>query len=382
VSILLKNVNFIGHNNNLIEKMNDIVIDDNGVIDIKYSKNEINHFDYILELSNDFVSSGWIDLHTHIYYGVSNLGVNPDLIGPKSGVSILVDAGSAGEINFLGFKKYIIQNKNYPIFSFINVGSTGLMYANQISELDNLKKLNINRLIDCINNNKKYIKGLKIRASGVILRGWGAEIVKLAKKIAKEVNLPLMVHIGEPLPLLEDILPLLGENDIVTHCYHGKRWGILQNDKIIAEVQEALLKGVKFDVGHGSASFNYNIAEKAISKGLKPYTISTDLHINNINGPVWNLSLTMSKMLAVGLSIKEVIKCVTDNPASILNIENYKDGFIGKKARFTIFTLKDSNIKLYDSNGNNKLINKIFVPKYVILGNEVFTVSNNKFFKK
>jgi len=357
MTILLKNADFIGIDR--IQKGIDLGIDNKGMIIKTGPGLDKKDYEQELDLSGHFISPGWIDLHTHIYYGVSNLGVDPDIIGPQAGVSILVDAGSSGEVNFQGFRDYIIKSKDYPIYAFINVGSTGLMLSNLISELDTLDKLNIEQLILRINENREYIKGIKLRASGVILKGWGYEVVKIAKKVAEEVNLPLMVHVGEPLPLLEDILPILRKGDIVTHCYHGKKWGMFEKGRVIPEVWDALERGVRFDVGHGCASFNFEVAKKAISEGIKPFSISTDLHKDSITGPAWSLSLTMSKMLAIGLSLEEVIQCVTRNPASVLDEETYEDGLVGKKARFTIFSLINENIEAVDTNANKVVLNKI-----------------------
>ena len=376
MSITLKNVNLIGIDYNFKNKESNLIINDQGMVYEKGKDNGGNKNNKVLDLSDYYLSPGWIDLHTHIYYGVSNIGLDPDRIGPATGVTTLVDAGSAGEVNFLGLKKYIIEPKFYNIFSFINIGSIGLVYANDISEFDHLGKLNLDSLVDCIENNKEYIKGVKLRASGVILKEWGMEAVKLAKKVSREVNLPLVVHVGEPLPLLEDILPVLEEGDVLTHCYHGKRWGIFENDNFIPGLKDAVDRGVKLDIGHGKDSFNFNVAEKAISRGLKPFSISTDLHQQNVKGPVYNLPLTMSKMLALGLSLKEVIKKVTKNPAEIIDLDLYQNELIGKKANFTIFKIIEEEMKVTDSNGNHLNIKNNIVPEYTIIGNKIIKVNS------
>ncbi|MCP4398037.1 MAG: amidohydrolase/deacetylase family metallohydrolase [bacterium] len=370
-NVLLKNVHFIGLKNHEIQNGMDLAIDRNGLIE----KIDFNipdpPYDRIIDLSQYVLSPGWIDLHTHIYYGVSNLGVQPDIIGPATGVSVLVDAGSAGEITFAGFREYIIKQHDFPIYAFMNVGSIGLVWANQISELDTLEKMDLDRLMECIEQNRAYIIGVKLRASGVILRGWGHEIVKIGRRVAEEAELPLMVHVGEPLPLLEDILPLMRPGDIITHCYHGKRWGILKKYDLIPEVKEAVQRGVRFDVGHGAASFNLATTERALELGFTPFSISTDIHQHNVNGPVWDLPTTMSKMLSLGLSLEEVIRCVTSNPAQILGVSTFADTLIGEKARFTIFSLLDRPVNVMDSNGNERVIKKIIEPAYTILANRV-----------
>lgn len=372
MNFLLKNINAIGFK--LLNSEINIFIDESGIIRNKV----VSNTKYIkeLDLAEYYLSPGWIDFHTHIFDGISNIGLNPDEIGPKTGVSVLVDAGSAGEVTYQGFKKYIIEPRNYPIYALLNLSSIGLIKANQISELDSMDKLDIDALVKCVEENRDYIKGIKLRASGVILRGWGFEIVKLAKKVSRETKLPLIVHVGEPPPLLEDILPLLAKGDIVTHYYHGKRWGIFDDNQIIKEVKDAVERGVLFDVGHGAASFNFIVAKKAIAKGFKPFIISTDLHGQNLNGPVWDLATTMSKMLAAGLSLQEVIEGVTINPAEVLDIESYQKGLIGKKARFTVFKIENKRVKLYDSNNNLIEVDKVISPKFVINGTEIIKASS------
>jgi dihydroorotase len=185
-----------------------------------------------------------------------------------------------------------------------------------------------------------------------------------------------MVHVGEPLPLLEDILPLMRAGDIVTHCYHGKRWGILKKYDLIPEVKDAIQRGVRFDVGHGAASFNFAVTERAMALGFKPFSISTDLHQQNVNGPVWDLPTTMSKMFAFGLSLEEIIRCVTYNPATVLGVSAFKESLIGEEARFTVFSVLDKSVNVTDSNGNEKVIEKIIAPDYTILGHRVVTAQN------
>jgi dihydroorotase len=377
--LILKNTKFVGVPEQYISPGMDIKIDEDGIITKISTAIEPKSQDMVLDLSKSYISPGWIDLHTHIYYGVSNLALHPTWIGPKTGVSVLVDAGSAGESTFLGFSEYIAKQNDFPIYAFLNVGSTGLIGANDISEMDTLEKVNIEAIIECVNRNRDIIKGIKVRASGVIFRTLGQDVVKLSKEIAREVGLPLMVHVGEPMPLLKDILPILEDGDILTHCYHGKRWGILENGRVIPEAKEAMARGVLFDVGHGEASFNFGVAKQAIDLGYKPFSISTDLHQRNLRGPVIDLATTMSKLLGLGLSLNEVIACVTTAPAKVLGIEDYSQGLTGKKARFTVFQLKDHRISMQDSNGNTKAFEKVFEPSLVILKSNVIEAKTELF---
>ncbi|SIQ35623.1 amidohydrolase/deacetylase family metallohydrolase [Halanaerobium kushneri] len=369
MTTLIKNFKLIGFNKSL-QNINEFYLDQEGCIREKPTNNEIEL--KILDLEGNYLSPGWIDLHTHIYYGVSNLGLNPDLIGPKTGVTVLNDTGSAGEANFLGFKKYIIEPRNYPIYAFINLGSTGLIKSNQISELNSLEMIDLDNLYRRVEANREYIRGIKLRASGVILQGMNSDIVKLAKAAAREVSLPLMVHVGEPLPLLEDILPYLDPGDIVTHIYHGKRWGIYRNNEFLKEYKEALEKRIKFDVGHGAASFNFEVARKAFAAGYFPDTISTDLHTENINGPVWDLSLTMSKLMELGMNLEQIIEAVTVNAADILKIDSFQSEFYNSQARFTVFRKEECQLEVFDSNNNRIILHNYLRPVKTMIGSKVY----------
>lgn len=372
-STLLKECQFVGFPHSDFKAGMDVAIDASGLIQDVSSEISDDGFDTVIHVNRDWVSPGWIDLHTHFYHGVSNLGVLPEEIGPKTGVSILVDTGSAGYATFVGFRDYVLSQSSFPLFAFLNLGSIGLVQANGVSELDSLDKLDLDAMVDCIHRNPSWIKGVKIRASGVILRGWGVEIVKVARKVAREVGLPLMVHVGEPLPVLEDILPILDGGDIVTHCFHGKRYGLLENGQPISGSREAIDRGVLLDVGHGAASFSFDVAQRAIDLGYYPHTISTDIHQHNIDGPVWDLSLTASKLLHVGLPFRQTIEAISVNPAKSIGYNAKQENVKGQPARMTVFEAGSASFQAYDSYGNERTLDRILRPKYTINGAAVIT---------
>lgn len=371
MSLLIKSVRCIGLDSDLIKGGMDIAINSCGIVEDVGFNLEDQIYDRAIDASTCYLSAGWIDLHSHVFHGISNLGVRPDDAGPRTGVTSIVDAGSSGEATFAGFKKYIIDTHEFPIFAFLNIGSLGLIKANDISELSDLKHLDIDSVMSCIEEHKEYIKGIKLRASGLIWQGLGTEVISIARHIADEVGLPLMVHVGEPPPLLVDILKLLDEGDIVTHCYHGKRWGIVRNGEIIPELLGALDRGVRLDVGHGEASFNFSVAERAVSQGIAPFSISTDLHTRNLASPVYDLPTTMSKLLGVGLSLSDVIRCVSENPCKVVGLDDFQGGLKGNIARFTLFTVEDSDLQVTDANGNTRLLTNFIRPRYTILGSNV-----------
>ena len=321
------------------------------------------------------LSPGWIDIHTHVYEGVTDIALDPDLIGPVQGVSVLADAGSSGHVTFPGFRKYIIDTKPYGIFAFLNFGSIGLIRTNVIGDFETDDCIQSEETLRCIEANRDVIRGVKLRACRVTLKGRGIEIVHRASSAAREADLPLMVHIGEPGPPLGEILNSLRAGDIVTHCFHGKPGCIIgDNGRIIPEAYAARERGVLFDIGHGGASFDIHVGRRAIlDGGFRPHIISTDLHSHNINGPVHSLALTMSKMLACGLDEEEIIEGVTAAPARSLGIEDYQSGILGREARFTLFETVKNEETFFDAGGNGIQPSRLFRPRFTILGSEVIS---------
>jgi len=326
----------------------------------------------ILDLQGLFLSPGWVDLHTHIYWGGTDISVRPRDVGAAAGVATLVDAGSAGEANFHGFREYVATPAQERIVAFLNIGSIGLVAGNRVSELIDTRSIDIGRTLACIEANKDIIKGVKIRATGTILGSWGIAPVKIAKKVAKLAGMPIMVHVGEPPPLTEEVFELLGPGDIITHCFHGKPGGNVLEDQDLADWAQRLSdEGVVLDIGHGAASFSYGVGIASIKRGLMPHTISTDLHVRNIGGPVWELSLVMSKMLAIGMTLAQVIGGVTTNALRAVALPHENLLATGAEARFTAFEMVDTDLNLPDSMRQPLRLKQRFLPRHTVIGRDV-----------
>ena len=198
----------------------------------------------------------------------------------------------------------------------------------------------------------------------------------MAKKIQQEnQNLPLMVHIGSAPPHLSEILDGLDRGDVLTHCFNGKANGIMdqQTKEIKPFVKKAIEKGIIFDIGHGTDSFNFEVAEKAYEQEVKADSISTDIYIKNRkNGPVYDLATTMEKLHLIGYTWPEIIEKVTVAPAE--NFQLRKKGKIeeGFDADFTIFEWRDQKKTVTDSNGNQRTITEQIRPVYTIIGGKKY----------
>ncbi|MFW5985565.1 MAG: amidohydrolase family protein [Halanaerobiaceae bacterium] len=391
-SYLLKNVKLIGFaaGEKLPEGQCHIGVDSSGKINYIGQKESKESYAREINLDGAYLSPGWIDLHTHIYPGATNLGLEPDRIGPITGVLLNVDAGSAGEANFSGFRKFIVDNFDYPLRAYLNIASTGIVAAGQISELQDISNIDINKTLECIAQNRDLIKGVKMRASSSIVGVWGLTALKLARKISRLADLPLVVHVGEPPVFLSDIVEILAPGDMITHCFNGKRGVNLKEEKEVLQLfRQAQKKGILLDVGHGGASYSQPVARKAYEEHLFPFSISSDLHRFNFRGPAWDLPTIMSKVMAAGFSLKEIIEKVTVNPAHFLELEGWSSLKKDHQACFTVFNVQEGIFPMEDSaaekevttadkNERNQFaLQELIVPRISCYGNKVVQAENN-----
>jgi dihydroorotase len=318
-----------------------------------------------------FLSPGWVDLHTHIWWGGTDLSIRPEECGARRGVTTIVDAGSSGEANFKGFREFIVRPARERVLAFLNIGSIGLVAGNRVSELQDIRCIDIDRTVACVEANRDVIIGIKVRGSHVITGSWGITPVKLAKKVAKILKLPLMVHVGEPPALYDEVLEVLGPGDIVTHCFNGKKGGsILEDEDLFALAARCADSGVRLDIGHGAASFSFRVAEAAIRRGLPPFSISTDLHARSLDGPVWDMATTMSKLMALGLDLPEVIRASTVAPMQLCRLPTGNLLAPGTRAELTVFDVVDADLEVVDSMRDPVRLRRMIEPRASILGAE------------
>ncbi len=176
-----------------------------------------------------------------------------------------------------------------------------------------------------------------------------------------------MVHIGEMPPALDEVLALLSPGDIVTHCFNGKPGGsIMDTPALLALARRLAAEGVLMDIGHGGASFSFSVARRAIGEGLVPYSISTDLHLRNLRGPVYDLATTASKVLGAGLPFAECVGAISTRPRRFLGLPSVAS--VGTRADFTLFDLADGDETVRDSTGETMRLSRLFEPRMAIIG--------------
>lgn len=321
----------------------------------------------VIDCGGQFLSPGWCDLHVHVWHGGTDISVRAAEAGRAHGVTAMADAGSAGEANFHGLREYVIDPAAETIRAFLNIGSIGLVACNRVSELIDMRSIDVDRTLAVIEANRDVICGIKVRASGVIVGAWGITPAKIAKRIAEMTGLPLMVHVGEPPPLIDEIFDILTPGDIVTHCFNGKKAGSIRDTAALFEQARRLSdQGVRMDIGHGQASFCFATARAAIAGGLKPWSISTDLHLRNIHDAVKDLATTASKLMAVGLSFDDTVTAITTHPRETMGLTTAPQ--VGQRADFTLFRLDATHYDVIDSLGNHATLDRMLEPVATLIG--------------
>ncbi|MBP3965835.1 amidohydrolase/deacetylase family metallohydrolase [Paenibacillus lignilyticus] len=306
----------------------------------------------VIDCSGLYVSSGWIDLHVHAFPELDPYGDEMDEIGVKQGVAVIVDAGSCGA-DRIGELAASREKAMTTMFALLNVSKIGLQ---RIDELSDLAWLDRDAALQAVQAYPDFIVGWKARMSGSVVRDSGIRPLHIAKELSEETGLPLMVHIGSAPPRIEDILPLLARKDVVTHYLNGKSNNLFREEgSPIPELGEAIARGVHMDVGHGTASFSFKVAEAAKRNGIRFHTISSDIYrANRQHGPVYSLAHVMSKFLCLGYSLSEVIEAVTANAAEWLGKPELGRIRAGDRANLTLFSVKEERALFFDSEGETR----------------------------
>lgn len=346
--LLIKGAYLLDGVNYLVPTLSDILVDGGVIAAIGAGVRPDKSCD-TLDLGGVTLIPGLTDIHTHCSDGFASIGCMPDKIGRDTGATTVFDAGTAGADTFDYFYNNIICKSETKVYSWLNVASQGLTRLDELSDINNIEPDKIERVV------KRYpdkIIGLKARASGSVVGGSGIAPIATAKKVATSLKLPLMVHIGNPPPDVQDVLNLMGEGDIITHCCHGKEGvSLFEGGGLLPEVVQAQGRGVLFDIGHGNASFSFKKAAEMFAARFRPDFISTDIHIRNIDGVVKSQINVINKMLHCGLTLNECICKTTSAVAKKFHlgkVGEIKDGFA---ADFTLIKETRGSFELEDSLG-------------------------------
>jgi dihydroorotase len=333
----------------------------------------------VLDAAGLIVAPGLIDLHVHVYDGMNLHSISPADAGLKTGVTTMLDTGSAGAMNYGTFHKYVIPAARETVFTLLNISYFGVQGHPDIppylGDLHDAQHFDVPSAVRCIAAHREEIVGVKVRLTDSLADNDAAKeraALQAALEVRDKTGLPLTVHhVMSAIPL-EELLPQLKAGDVLTHFYHGMGdGGFTGEDGAPCEaLQDARARGVLFDVGHGSGSFSWRVAEAACRQHhFWPDSISTDIHIFNLEMPVIDLPTTMSKFLHLGMPLEKVIQCTTSNPATMIRRQD-RFGLLapGRAADVTVLKLVEGQHRLMDSEGKERVVSQRLVPIYVFKG--------------
>ena len=312
----------------------------------------------VIDATGLIVTPGLLDLHVHVFPGVSHFGIDADHSNIGKGVTTAVDAGSAGALTFPFFRKHIIETADTRLYSLLNISSTG-MISPKIGELEDLQLADIEAAIAVGRANRDLIVGIKARLSRSTAGENDVAALERALEAADALGVFVMIHVGGTRSPMEKLVNMLRPGDVVTHSYHGNDYGILDDaGRVIDGIKEAQQRGVIFDVGHGAGSFSFDVAEKALSRGFGPGNISSDIHIYNIEGPVFDQVTTISKFMWLGMSLDDVIRLTTESTANIIDAPGLGTLKIGSAGDATILRRDEGKFIMTDSVGRSVTANE------------------------
>ena len=362
---MIKNGHIIDKKNN-IDFIGDIGIS-NGIIKYVGEELPINSSRKIINAESLIVVPGLIDIHSHNFHGTipnrylsnSFSALPPDGFSFRSGITTIVDVGGAGWKNFEVFKEQVIEKSKTRVLAFLNIIGLG-MQGGEIEQ--NIDDMDAMLTAEMANKYPEHIVGIKLAH----FNGYNWIPVDKVTKAGELSDRPVMIDFGGSNPLMpldSLLLHKLRPGDIFTHTYanvRGRMSIVDGNNKLHDFVKEAQNKGIIFDVGHGGGSFAFSQAIPAINQGLKPNTISTDLHTGSMNGGMKDLLNVMSKFLNMGLNLNEVITSVTWDAAKSIKKENLGNLSVGSIADITILNLREGDFGFIDTknkkmNGTKKL---------------------------
>ena len=306
----------------------------------------------VRDVSGSIVTPGLIDLHTHVYWGGTSLGIDAEEFCRTSGVTTSVDTGSAGPGNFAGFRKHVIEPSQVRILAYLHVSHAGIFGFSDrvmVGESADLRLMNPIDAVEVANANRDVIVGIKVRVGLHASGTSGAVPLRIALEVADAVGMPLMAHIDHPPPSYEEVIGMLRPGDILTHAFRPfPNSPATVQGTVKREVLDARKRGVKFDIGHGKGSFAFKTARAMLANGFLPDTISSDVHQLCINGPAFDQVTTMSKFLCIGMELADVIAASTVNSAMALKrpeLGSLKPGSVGDA---TVLRVKEGRFDYVD----------------------------------
>jgi dihydroorotase len=301
----------------------------------------------VVNVTGKLVTPGLVDAHTHVHPGATYWGIDPDPVAWYSGVTTWVDAGSAGAYAVDALRA-ATGGFQVRVPALLNISAIGL--TGPAGECLDAANCDVDLAAATVAANRDLIVGVKVRMDAATVGRHGLEPLRRAVKVADACGVPVMTHIAAGPPDVGEILPLLRPGDIVTHCASGMASGMRVEGAASPAALEAYAAGVLFDIGHGSGGFAFDVLEAQLVAGIMPHTVSSDLHGRCLYGPVFDLPTTMAKLLACGLSLREVVAAATVRPARALRLPGGVGTLaVGAPADIAVFTVEEGSFEVVDA---------------------------------
>ena len=323
------------------------------------------------DVTGKIVSPGLIDLHTHVYWGGTSLGVEAELLARTGGVTTFIDAGSAGPGNFHGFRRHVIEPSPVRILPYLNISFPGIFAFSKtvmVGENADMRLIDPREAVRIARENKDLVLGIKVRVGKSASGDSGVMPMDIALDVAEEAGLPLMAHLDAPPPSRNEVVSLMRKGDVLTHCFRPfPNAPIAPDGKVRDEILAARARGVIFDIGHGGGSFGFGTTRAMLAAGFLPDVISSDVHVISIEGPAYDLLTTMSKFLCLGVDLPTVLKLATVNAAAAIKRTDLGTLAVGSVGEATVIDQVVGKFDYADSIGEHMMGDKRLLSAGVVL---------------
>ena len=362
----------------------------------------------VADVSGKVVTAGLIDTHGHVYQHVTGkFGLNADMVGVDSGVTTVVDQGGPSCMTIPGFRAFIAEPAKTRVLCFISAYLVGGLEGHLYPDLYGPGQLNVEHTVRAARENPDLVRGIKAHAEIGGASRWGLEVIKIGKQIARGAGLPLYIHLGQLWPakggvtidpdeVVRELVPLMDAGDVLAHPFTRHPGGFIsaETGEVHPVVWAALERGVTVDVGHGS-HFSFDMARKVLAAGIMPHTLGADMHGYNVRVPEaakdgeqraanpffgvapFNLTNAMTKLLALGMTLPQVLATVTSNPAKMLRLEEEIGSLqVGRDADVTVLDMLPGRFELADNSGVKVTASEMIVPAFSLRAGRRHDVSS------